>query len=138
MCALATMDILVMESNAQVFDVIFFELAFNLTSKDINECDHANTCDSNAQCINTPGSYQCTCNEGYEKIENICTGNNWSYGAHGKLILFKDIDECKHNSSLCSMYYFCANTPGSYYCNRCPSGFTSTKDGSSCIGMLQK
>ena len=32
---------------------------------DIDECeDQTDECDFNAQCINTPGSYNCTCLEG--------------------------------------------------------------------------
>ena len=35
-------------------------------SPDINECrDGSNRCDENARCDNTPGSYSCTCNDGF-------------------------------------------------------------------------
>ena len=47
-----------------------------LTS-DIDECADATTCDSNANCTNTPGSFTCTCNQGYTGNETICEGKNY-------------------------------------------------------------
>ncbi len=32
------------------------------------------TCDAMATCMNTMGSYECTCNEGYEGDGLMCTG----------------------------------------------------------------
>ena len=32
------------------------------------------TCDTMATCMNTMGSYECTCNEGYEGDGLMCTG----------------------------------------------------------------
>ena len=42
-------------------------------SQDMNECK-ISPCDTNAQCVNTPGSYDCTCNSGYEGDGHRCTG----------------------------------------------------------------
>ena len=45
--------------------IIFGWLLIFCVYADINECASANNCDSNATCTNTPGSYTCTCNQGY-------------------------------------------------------------------------
>ena len=38
-----------------------------VSCNDINECDlKTHNCDENASCLNTPGSFTCTCNRGYE------------------------------------------------------------------------
>ncbi len=68
-----------MEQIAQVMRVHFFfvessKIITHFVISDINECYNVNMCDINAQCTNTPGSYQCTCNLGYEKRGDICTG----------------------------------------------------------------
>ncbi len=43
---------------------------------DIDECLDPSThsCDSNANCTNTNGSYQCKCNQGYHGNGHTCTG----------------------------------------------------------------
>ena len=46
---------------------------------DINECDqHNNTCSNlkYSYCFNYNGNYECKCNTGYEKINDICKGYN--------------------------------------------------------------
>ena len=54
----------------------FTELRISLFSfKDINECTEVtHSCDGNASCINTIGSYNCTCNFGFEGDGLNCTG----------------------------------------------------------------
>lgn len=50
--------------------VISAMFVFNITDND--ECaDKTATCDDNnrGQCVNTVGSYECGCNEGYELFE---------------------------------------------------------------------
>jgi len=40
---------------------------------DINECETGDfECDDNAECINTEGSYECNCNNGYEGDGKNC------------------------------------------------------------------
>ena len=43
-------------------------------SSDVDECMEQSPCDPNATCTNTPGSYSCSCNEGYSGDERNCTG----------------------------------------------------------------
>ena len=42
---------------------------------DVNECANGthNNCDENAQCTDTPRSFNCTCNTGYEGNGLNCT-----------------------------------------------------------------
>ena len=47
-------------------------------STDIDECfEGQNNCSVNSNCTNTPGSYQCSCFNGYEDegFGYNCTGN---------------------------------------------------------------
>ena len=41
---------------------------------DIDECSSTIDCDSNAACTNTPGSFTCTCNQGYTGNGTTCEG----------------------------------------------------------------
>ena len=48
-----------------------------LTSVDIDECATSLfECDEDAECINTIGSYNCTCNSGYTGDGRVCTGED--------------------------------------------------------------
>ena len=42
---------------------------------DINECASTSDCHAHAICMNTVGSYVCTCMEGYTGDGKDCTGN---------------------------------------------------------------
>ena len=57
---------------------------------DINECtEETHSCDGNASCTNTIGSYNCTCNFGFEGNGLHCTG---MYSDCDKIvIIFHDI-----------------------------------------------
>ena len=41
---------------------------------DIDECSANDSCDQNATCKNTIGSYDCTCNIGYDGDGKTCNG----------------------------------------------------------------
>ena len=40
----------------------------------VDECAQQSSCDPNATCTNTSGSYTCVCNEGYTGDGMTCTG----------------------------------------------------------------
>ncbi|CAB4011848.1 MAM and LDL-receptor class A domain-containing 1-like [Paramuricea clavata] len=45
------------------------------TQAEVDECSRGiDNCDSNAQCINTPGSFSCRCNDGFTGSGVICFG----------------------------------------------------------------
>uniref|UniRef100_A0A7N5P504 EGF-like module receptor 1 n=1 Tax=Ailuropoda melanoleuca TaxID=9646 RepID=A0A7N5P504_AILME len=70
---------------------------------DINECLSTGVCPEHAECINSLGSYSCSCQVGFISHNSVC----------------KDIDECLH---MCPSNATCTNTPGSYFCT-CSPGF---------------
>ncbi|XP_043846788.1 adhesion G protein-coupled receptor E3-like [Dromiciops gliroides] len=88
---------------------------------DINECVPPTdvSCGQNADCVNTEGSYHCTCISGYalpsgEKIFPNATMNNC-----------QDVDECQLNSSLCAPNGVCKNELQNYTCI-CKPGFAKS------------
>ena len=101
---------------------------------DIDECgDSSNNCSPNAICTNTPGSFNCSCNQGYRGDGIACAGEK-CYSCkvlecHSFSIL--DIDECTDNSNNCSPIATCMNTPGTFTC-ACSQGYTG--DGIVCTG----
>nr|XP_004663973.2 matrilin-4 isoform X2 [Jaculus jaculus] len=67
------------------------------------------------QCVNTPGTFHCTCDPGYKLAadkKNCLAIDQCAEGSHG----------CEHH---------CVSTPGSYFC-RCRAGFTLQQDQRSC------
>ncbi len=72
---------------------------------DIDECAMGiTTCDINATCDNTAGSYSCTCNAGYEGNGEFCN----------------DVDECVNEP--CGPNSICTNTSGGFSCD-CEPGY---------------
>src|SRR5699024_10989536 len=81
---------------------------------EVDECQSDdNSCSINGQCTNSPGSYQCECDEGFEGDGFNCS----------------DVDECQSDDNNCSANAQCANTIGSYQCE-CNEGFEG--DGFTC------
>ena len=108
-----------------------------LFSTDINECDDGTaSCDVNAQCINTDGSYNCSCSSGYSGDRMTCTGMNIIANQYFKIIVpshaIIDINECLLTNT-CHSDAICNDTEGSYIC-QCKDGYTG--DGLNCSGQL--
>ena len=83
---------------------------------DTDEC--TNGTDGCSQvCINEIGSYSCSCNTGYQLL-------NDDRGC-------ADIDECTQGVDGCSQT--CTNTVGTYMCS-CDSGYYLASDGHTCNG----
>ncbi|XP_068687099.1 fibrillin-2-like [Montipora foliosa] len=95
------------------------ELRFYMKREDIDECKvFTFTCDVNADCHNTDGSYICSCKVGYTGDGKTCT----------------DIDECQKVPFPCDVKADCRNTEGSYICS-CKPGYTG--DGKTCTGYSE-
>ena len=41
---------------------------------DINECDSSDACPQDSTCVNTDGSFQCNCNDGFTMTGAECEG----------------------------------------------------------------
>jgi len=80
---------------------------------DIDECT-LGTCDANAGCNNTEGSFICFCDSGYSGDGLDCT----------------DDDECTLGTANCDANAGCNNTEGSFSCYACNSGYSG--DGFDC------
>jgi hypothetical protein len=88
----------------------------NGVCSDEDECtDDTHTCDSNAVCSNTEGSYTCACGAGYTGDGEVCS----------------DEDECTDDTHTCDSNAVCSNTEGSYTC-ACGAGYNG--DGEVCYG----
>ena len=79
---------------------------------DVNECTNGG-CDH--VCTNSVGSFQCSCNSGY------------NLAADGTTCV--DINECQLNTDYCQQT--CVNTAGGFTCS-CNSGFALNSDGRTC------
>ncbi|CAB4036226.1 fibrillin-2-like isoform X16 [Paramuricea clavata] len=89
----------------------------NLNSEcgDIDECvSSKDVChNSRANCLNTPGSFTCSCTTGYS----------------GDGVTCNDINECEVGTDNCGIEASCVNTIGSFNCI-CSFGYTG--DGMKC------
>ena len=83
-CAIASLDTLGMASLVKVYIGIayFYDFyhvlkAFYRLSLDINECEDPDnrTCHEHANCTDTEGSFECTCNTGFSGDGFNCTGS---------------------------------------------------------------
>lgn len=45
-----------------------------IAATDLNECTDSGLCNKNARCINTEGSYECQCHDGFQGNGYNCTG----------------------------------------------------------------
>ncbi|XP_045630373.1 adhesion G protein-coupled receptor E1 isoform X2 [Ursus americanus] len=84
---------------------------------DVDECAHPGICPEHATCHNSPGSYSCVCNLGFES-------SSGKTNIQGPGETCEDVDECARNSTLCGLSSVCINTLGKYNCS-CLPGFFS-------------
>ncbi|XP_066270856.1 von Willebrand factor D and EGF domain-containing protein-like [Branchiostoma lanceolatum] len=82
------------------------------------QCDDIDECANDTHgclhvCKNQPGTYECTCTDGFLLIADDCL----------------DVDECTFEIDECS--HDCTNTEGSYTCG-CPAGYELNVDGKTC------
>lgn len=78
---------------------------------DIDECT-SNPCSPGADCVNTPGSFNCSCPAGFSSLTS-----------KGECL---DLNECSKINT-CATNAKCINVPGSYKC-LCPKGFDGQGD----------
>ena len=107
---------------------------------DVDECEFAiDNCNENAECINTVGSFICSCSSGFTGDGMICDG---MFRMRDELhtiqnskcehdIFAEDIDECEVGIHNCNKNAQCINTVGSFFCS-CLPGYTG--DGVNCTG----
>jgi fibulin 1/2 len=69
-------------------------------------------------CVNTEGSFYCSCNDGYELSKN-------SFSC-------EDVDECVENNGNCTN--ICINLIGSKMC-ACEAGYALTDDNHTCLDI---
>uniref|UniRef100_A0A670Y1H0 Thrombospondin 4 n=1 Tax=Pseudonaja textilis TaxID=8673 RepID=A0A670Y1H0_PSETE len=89
--------------------------------KDINECT-ASPCFPKVRCINTAPGFHCeSCPPGYRGPALEGVGLAF---ARAKKQICNDINECEEGAARpCVANSICVNTPGSYKCGACKSGF---------------
>lgn len=119
----------------------------NATTK--NRTSVVHNCTKKATCNNTVGSYECICQEGYERQDGgrncedrdeclandtchanaTCLNTDGSFSCECKsgftgngLTNCSDVDECSLKIGNCTHNSFCVNTAGSYICT-CLEGF---------------
>lgn len=85
--------------------------------EDINECELSAICGSNSLCENTPWSFSCSCESGYDSTDGAnCT----------------DVDECALSTDSCDENASCSNTEGGFSC-ACEAWFEW--DGETCADI---
>ena len=82
----------------------------------MNECEiNMDSCDVNADCTNTDGSYTCSCSGGYSVDGTYCFGKMLLLNKINNILLSNlDIDECATNMDICAEKAMCDNTHGSF------------------------
>jgi len=86
--------------------------------QDIDECNsNSNNCHQYAKCINTYGSYNCSCSSGFYGNGTYC----------------EDLNECALNPSICNSTGTCVNTIGYYRCE-CQHGYELAENSNECVG----
>uniref|UniRef100_A0A8C1X199 Adhesion G protein-coupled receptor E1 n=1 Tax=Cyprinus carpio TaxID=7962 RepID=A0A8C1X199_CYPCA len=90
----------------------------NKSCVDTDECVmDPGVCGNHAQCFNTPGSYYCNCDEGFQSTPPNFTQTT------GQCL---DINECLVGTYECPGDLECVNTIGSFNCS-CPKGYKTSR-----------
>ena len=61
-----------------ILELVKYLLYIFPTLSDIDKCVEQSPCGENAVCTNTPGSFTCVCNNGYQGDGLTCTGYSCS------------------------------------------------------------
>ena len=114
-----------------------------LPHPDIDEClsptKHNCSAHNNTFCVNTEGSFQCNCVEGFsratESDASFCQGmyECWYINDY---IMYVDDDECWMGTHNCSYNEDCVNGVGNYSC-LCKEGFERLQPDGSCDGKSE-
>ncbi|XP_030580184.1 fibrillin-2-like isoform X2 [Archocentrus centrarchus] len=127
---------------------------------DVNACQLSDDLCKNSRCVDTMGTYQCSCDTGYQATpdrqhcvdvdecavmnggcEGRCTNSEGSYecscsegyALKPDLRTCADINECEETPDICGRGQ-CANIPGKYRC-LCFDGFMVSMDMRTCIDV---
>ncbi|PIO34909.1 hypothetical protein AB205_0047290, partial [Aquarana catesbeiana] len=103
---------------------------------DIDECRISPDLCGSGTCVNTPGSFECECFEGFESgfmMMKNCMDvlRELKKQSSNNEIHLSDIDECKIMNGGCDS--LCENSEGSYKCS-CLDGYALVPDGRTCGG----
>ncbi|TSK53727.1 Fibrillin-2 [Bagarius yarrelli] len=116
--------------------------------KDIDECAISPDLCGQGTCVNTPGSFECECFDGYESgfmmMKNCmgtCLNTEGSYECEcpqGHQLspegsACEDVNECELSDNLCRNGK-CVNMVGSYQCS-CNTGYQVTPDRQGCVDI---
>ena len=86
-------------TNAQLVSLLLSWVFLKSENSGIHQCHYR------ATCKNTPGAYECECDEGFEYKNGMC----------------RDVNECADFTHSCHQYAQCLNQVGTYFCS-CPPG----------------
>lgn len=126
-------------------------------NSDVDECQTLDenkismSCGQHGTCINTIGSFVCSCKEGFLWNANQCEGNvcfshhfiflhcfnsaEIGYQNLCKFFFHEDVDECLSSDPCYKIAgNKCINTQGAYYCECQSAGFSRSSNWSMCIG----
>lgn len=110
----------------------------NLPYIDVNECSNSSLHYCQQVCVNSAGSFSCSCNSGYSlnSDRRTCTGKTVLQQEKNTITIFLylsfcvlEIHECNEMADNCEQ--ICHNTNGSFHCS-CQSGYTLSTNGHSC------
>ena len=73
---------------------------------DIDECSSANECHLDATCTNTKGSYNCTCQDGFEGDGKNCTGKILLKSITTKSLQEKNLQKANYSSTFLQSFWF--------------------------------